>query len=143
MLPFGRIQVQDPPDGDGALLNMGITNTALVLGVVLSWLFAERAARPRWQQALAAALTVDLTAVLLGAFLVAAQVSLAGGVAEPVGATWAVGLIGLLFLGLPALVLVFLPVIAWVVLVQLAARALGQSEPHPPAVEPVPTWPQP
>ena len=100
--------------------------SALILGPALSWLFAERATRAGWRPALAAALWLDLAAVVLGAFVVAGLATFESGAdsAVVVGGTLAFGLIGLVLLGIPMLALVFVVAIAWVSIVRAVERML-------------------
>jgi hypothetical protein len=121
VIPSGAHSGPGPTPMGGAM-----ENAAVVLGFVLSWMFAERAARPGWRHGLAAALGLDLWAVLLGSFIVALQLSLASETSgDPLVGTIQLGLFGLILLGLPMLVLVFFPAIAWVGVVQLASRSLN------------------
>jgi hypothetical protein len=99
---------------------------ALPLAASLGWLFADRAVRPGWRAGLVAALGVDISALVLGAFLVAALSSFSAN-SEPgdlLASTIGLGLIGLVFLGIPMLVLAFFVAIVWVGLVRLSARLI-------------------
>lgn len=103
-----------------------IAAAALPLAALLGWLFAYQAVRPGWRAGLIAAIRVDLAAVCLGSFAVAAQAGLAGGT-DPstlLGVTIGLGLLGLVFLGVPMLALTFLPAVAWVGTVRLELRFL-------------------
>jgi hypothetical protein len=136
-LPFGGIDVRNEAT-EPTFADRSFTTAALFLGVVLSWLFAERAARPGWRQGVIAAVGLDVAAVVVGSFLVAGQAAFAdtgGGIA----AALAVGLLGLVFIGVPMFVLVFVPSMVWVGVVRAAATVLGLRRP-PPDGEPTPTW---
>jgi hypothetical protein len=126
-LPLGITIETDSPVG----LRSGSADTAfaasaLILGPMLSWLFAERAARGGWRTALAAALGLDLAAVVLGAFVVAGLATFESGAdaAVVVERTLAFGLIGLVLLGIPMLALVFVVAIVWVSIVRVVTRTL-------------------
>lgn len=87
---------------------------------MFSWLLAERAVRPGWAEGLVAAALFDLGAVVLGSFVVAGLASIEPGVAlgQIITTTIALGLMGLVILGIPMLLLGVPLTVAWMALLR-------------------------
>jgi len=101
-----------------------MATATLILGVALGWTFAPKAASPGWRNGLQAAKAITLLAVVLGSFLVV-TISIEYGTTDPSG--WVptileAGLLGLVFLGIPMMIVTFVVATAWVGVVKLALR---------------------
>lgn len=119
---FIRVQMERWPGS----LNLALASAMVVIAPVLGWLFAPEAAGPRAANGLRATLWVSLIGVVVGAFLTAGIASL--GVTENFGDqfrdTVAVGLIGLILFGLPAMLPAILVTLVWVGMVRVGVRVL-------------------
>jgi hypothetical protein len=112
--------------------NLSLALPTLAVGAVLGWLFAPRAiASVTIRSALLTAGGITLIAVPIGAFMVAATMtvtalSTGNGYAltpqEIIGGTVAIGLVGLVFLGIPLAGITFAIASFWVLLLCFAAR---------------------
>ncbi|MGH2464322.1 MAG: hypothetical protein ACRDGI_02580 [Candidatus Limnocylindrales bacterium] len=93
----------------------------LILGVALGWIFAPRAANPGWRDGLHAVAAVTLWGVVLGSFLVVAlSVDYSNG--DGPGVILVFGVVGLIFLGIPMMLVTFVVATAWVGIVKLGVR---------------------
>jgi hypothetical protein len=96
----------------------------LLVASLFSWLLAEVAVRPGWRAAMSAVFAFAAGAVVLGSFVVAGLASLAAGgdVGTVIGSTIALGLLGLVFVGIPMLVISVVLATVWVGVVRAVVR---------------------
>jgi hypothetical protein len=120
----GSLRDADAPFVDQATAVAGVPIVAL-----LGWVLAHRAVAPGWRSGVRAASVFALTAVVAGSFAVAAQAAIAAGgdVGAGVGGTIALGLIGLVFFGIPTLAIGLVLALAWVGLLRLLVSALARA----------------
>ena len=114
-----------PSDGD--VLGRTIRTLVAPIGALLAWLLAPRAAKPGLSSALLTATTFALLAVLIGAFAVAWAVAFEPSAeTSPVGASLAVGLMGLVIFGLPMFAFTLPVTLLWVGLLRLSLHQLQE-----------------
>ena len=104
-------------------LDYAMAGALVVLAPALGWIFGPEAAGPRIANDLRAAVHVTFLGVVLGAFTTAAIASAIAG-SDPTGIandTIAGGIVGLAFLGLPALLLAMVASLVWVGTMRLGA----------------------
>jgi hypothetical protein len=123
LLPGVTIGVVESGAG-GAPMDRAFVAAALLVASLFSWLLAEMAVRPGWRAAMSAVFAFAAGAVVLGSFVVAGLESFAAGgdVATVVGSTIALGLLGVVFVGVPMLVIGVALAAVWVVIVRAVVR---------------------
>jgi hypothetical protein len=114
-------------ESDAPFTDRAVALATTPIAVVLAWLFAHRAVRPGWRWWLSAALAFDIAAVFAGSFVVAAGAGVAAGedLGVVIGGGVALGLLGLVFLGIPMLAFGFVVALVWVGLVRLVVRFIS------------------
>jgi hypothetical protein len=124
-LPGVTIGIAESEAG-GSAMDRVFTVAALLVASLFSWLLAETAARPGWRAALSAVIGLAVGTVALGSIVVAGLASLAAGedVATGIGSTIAFGLAGLVFVGIPMLIVGVVLAAIWVVIVRAVVRLL-------------------
>lgn len=133
-IDFGIVRLNDyGMDVPASTTDAAFIAVTLALTGPLGWLFAHWAVRPGRGGAVGAAIGLDIAAVVLGSYLIAGFVSAVdggyyAGVVEWFEATAVFGTFGLVFLGLPMLVVVFLPALTWVALMRAISGRLRPAQ---------------
>ncbi len=120
-LPIGSLALLNmAADPWSNSINRGMAIATGILAPTLGYAFARRAIQPSLVSGIGAAATVTVVAVLIGAVLTGAVAAIDLGESPEQIASSAVGLgvFGLVFLGVPALLLIFPIAFAWVCLVR-------------------------
>jgi hypothetical protein len=114
-------------DAGGTPMDRAFAAAAVLVASLFSWLLAEAAVRPGWRAAMSAIVAFAAGAVVLGSFVVAGlgSITAGGDLATVIGSTIALGLLGLVFVGVPMLAIGVALAAVWVVVVRAVVRLVN------------------